>query len=209
MTAVVLPIRAATPSATPSEASPEPCAPPPSLTMDRNELDIMLREQLPGIRRAIYRYVGPDPELDDLVQVAMVEVVRSIHSFRGDSKLSTWIHRVCIRVAWAHRERRKGVLRFAVPPEDVPDRVHGVPRLENRDALKVVERCLDQLSTERRMAFLLYDVEGYSAPEISEMLDIPEGTIYYRVREARLALRKVLASRTPLPARGRERGGQE
>lgn len=164
------------------------------MDITRAELDALLRQQLPRIRRVLYRYVGNDQELDDLTQRAMVEIVKSLPGFRGESKIETWMHRVCIRVAWAHRERRRGVVNFVNIPE-IADRADAVQRLEDRELMRTIHLALERVPSERRMAFVMSDIEGFTAPEVAEALGVPEGTVYFWVREVRLLLRKVLKKR--------------
>jgi RNA polymerase sigma-70 factor (ECF subfamily) len=164
------------------------------MEISRGELDALLRQQLPRIRRVLYRYVGNDQELDDLTQKALVEIVKSIPGFRGESKLETWMHRLCVRVAWAHRERRRGVVNFVAIPE-IADRTDAVQRFEDRELMRTIHLALERVPSERRMAFMMSDVEGFTAPEVAEALGVPEGTVYFWVREVRLLLRKVLKKR--------------
>jgi RNA polymerase sigma-70 factor, ECF subfamily len=157
-------------------------------TGDRAALDALLREHLPAIRRTVARCVGSGPEADDTVQQTLMAVVRGLPNFRGDAPVGAWIHRIAVRQAWASARSRANVIQFVECADPRP--ASGEVRAEAAHAVAHLNR----LTPERRMAFVLHDVEGFSAREIAEMLDIPEGTVNSRIREARLSLRDALGA---------------
>ncbi len=156
---------------------------------DRASLDALLREHLPAIRRTIARCTGAGPEADDAVQQTLMAVVRGISSFRGDAPIGAWIHKIAVRQAWASARTRANVIPFVEEADTRP--ASGEMRAEAAHAVAHLNR----LSPERRVAFVLHDVEGFSAREIAETLDIPEGTVNSRLREARMQLREALGAR--------------
>lgn len=147
---------------------------------DRAALDALLRDRLPAVRGVLFRLAGGPPDLDDLTQRTLVEVVRALPSFRGESAFATWVHRIAVRVAWDHLRARRNVVPLDVAPEPFSDGA-----LDARIALRELKACLARLTPERRIVFVLHDIEQNTAREIAEMLDVPEGTVNGRLREAR------------------------
>ncbi len=152
-------------------------------TGDRAALNSLLRQLMPDIRRRVHRYIRP-PESDDVVQTVLIEVAKSLRNFRGEANIKTWATRIAVRVSFRHIKQRKQVLPFKPNQEPHDGHMHA-RAVEARDSLRSLQRCLDQLSPERKMVFILQDVEGYTAPEVAQMLDIPLGTVYGRLRDAR------------------------
>lgn len=135
--------------------------------------------------------VSPRHEADDIAQVALLEILRSIGSFRGESSLNHWADRITLRVVSQHirkRSRREGLFtRFFSSPTPQNN-------LENEVALRGargrIVHHLDGLTPDRREAFVLHHVLGYSIAEISELTDAPINTVRGRLREGRKQLRK-------------------
>ena len=69
--------------------------------------------------RVVYRMLGASPEVEDVVQDVFLHVYRSLHTFRGDSRFSTWLYRLAVNVTRMHLRRRKSRPRFA--DVDVPE----------------------------------------------------------------------------------------
>lgn len=167
---------------------------------DRAAMNTVLREQLPGIRRRVHRYVRP-PAADDVVQDVLIAVARGLPSFRGDCSLASWCVRIAVRTSFHHLRSTQNIIPF---PEDFEpvDQTSAAARFDARDDLRALERVLTTLSPERRMVFILQDVEGYSAPEVAELLNIPVGTVYGRLRDARRMVQDTLTAQSTRSAGG-------
>jgi RNA polymerase sigma-70 factor, ECF subfamily len=145
------------------------------------------------------RHLGAPPGAeDDVVQEALVALLRSLPRFAGRSSIETWLYAVCVRVVRQHRRAHLRLLhavrsfaaeaRATQPPAAPPDRD------ERREA--AVLRVLARLPRRRREVLVLYEMEERSAPEIAVILGIPEATVYTRLFHARRAFRR-LAERAP------------
>jgi RNA polymerase sigma-70 factor, ECF subfamily len=153
---------------------------------DRAAVGALLASELPRIRRTVARYVG-GTDVDDVAQEVLIEVYRGLANFRGDSALSTWIHTICVRRAYAHRRKRRWLLpltalRFMA---DRSDR-----RADAHMELSGLWKELERLPPDRRTVFVLHDLEGHTGPEIANLLDIPVTTVHTRLRAARLEIRR-------------------
>lgn len=103
--------------------------------------------------------------------------------------MRTWLFGIAFRVASDHRRRPEQKLRVAAtsdPSEDLPDLGPGpLESLEQRDRARLLESLLATLDEKKRAILILADLEGFSAPEISESLGIKLNTVYSRLRLAR------------------------
>ncbi len=143
-----------------------------------------------AVHRLLYRMIGSNAHMDDLLQDTFLEVFRSLHNFRGDSSLRTWIHRCAVRVAYAHFRRKTK----APALEPVQDYSSLAPSPEERTARREAVRRLyvelDRLEPRQRLAFTLFTVEGKSLKEIAEVMESTVATAKIRVWRARRALEK-------------------
>ena len=131
----------------------------------------------------------------DLTQEVFIKIYRSASSFKGDSKLSTWIYRVVQNtcVDFLRRERRY----TAVPLPDVltdtsPSPYEITAAAEDREK---VRSALLSLPADYKSALLLREYEGLSYSEIADVLGISEGTVKSRISRARAALAKKLTEK--------------
>src|SRR5580693_5947197 len=76
--------------------------PPP----DQLTPELVYREYAPRIYAIARRMLGNDADAEDMVQEVLLLVIRKLDTFRGDSQLGTWLHRVTVNAALAHRQKR-------------------------------------------------------------------------------------------------------
>ena len=140
----------------------------------------------------------PSHEAQDLCQEVMLTVHRRLPDFDGRS-LRGWMYGICVRVASDYR--RSARVRREIPYGELPDA--GLPAeqseyVERRRDLARALHALEQLTEEKRVAFVLYAVEGLPLGEIAEALEVPLQTVYSRIKSAREALRaELLAGARP------------
>jgi RNA polymerase sigma-70 factor (ECF subfamily) len=133
----------------------------------------------------------------DVAQEVFVKIHRSLHKFRGDSKLSTWIHTIAAntcknklsfwkRLATRKREYEKAQKVFYQPwtPHD---------EVEQSERVRIIRENILALPEKYRMVILLKDLRGFSYEEIARMLQIQEGTVKSRLHRAREKLAGRLA----------------
>lgn len=174
--------------------------------------EVVFREYAPRIYNLARRMLGNDADAEDVTGEVLMQVVRKLHTFRGESALPTWLHRVTVNAALAHREKRAnrakhetatgeehvldgnpvdppGAVRLSRPPAGQrPDDV--VLADEQR---KLIEKAITRLPAPFRDVFVLADVEGLGNPEIAEMLDLSVAAVKSRLHRARLRMRELLA----------------
>lgn len=145
------------------------------------------------------------PDLDDLVQLAAEQVIKSRESFEGRSELSTWIYGVCYRVLLKQRRwYRRWSMRFRLEQEGDPtpsdDTLPGA-MLERRERAQRLQAALDQLSERHRSVVVLHDVQELSIPEIAVIVGSNELTVRSRLRDGRKRLRALLSADQGVPVK--------
>lgn len=137
------------------------------------------------------RTMGPGPEVEDVVQKVFIQVHRSLPSFKGDSKFSTWLYRVTWNVTVSHMRRRAPTVnlpalrQFAVSEGQWE-------KLEARDKLRTLHAGVADLPDDYREAFVLFELEGHTLTEIAEITGDSINTVASRVRRSRERLRALL-----------------
>jgi RNA polymerase sigma-70 factor (ECF subfamily) len=154
---------------------------------ERDALGELYRRYRPEVTRNLYRVLGPGRvDLDDVLQEVFIEAFRSIARFRGDSKLSTWLYRLCINVALQRLRQRHR--RAEVPEDQVAEaRSDETPErgLDNRRRLDAVYAILDELAPKKRVVFILHEIEGRESKEIAAIVGAPVLTVRTRLHYAR------------------------
>lgn len=156
------------------------------------------------VARLVYRMLNAPADLEDVVQEVFVQVFRSLKDFRGQSKFSTWLHRVTVNVVLMHRRSAKSrpVLAPETPQELVPDVEHLLPdeEAEKAERLRAFQRLLGRLAEKKRIVFILHELEGLSPSEIADIVGAPVLTVRTRLFYARRELEEMLAEEPSLAA---------
>ncbi|MEU5158488.1 RNA polymerase sigma factor SigM [Streptomyces sp. NPDC020875] len=139
------------------------------------------------------RTLGDREEAADAVQDALVSAFRAAHTFRGQSAVTTWLHRITVNACLDRA--RKAASRRTAPVEDTarleqllePHESAEAPA-ERRDLNRQLLAALAKLPVEQRAALVLVDMQGYSVAEAAEALDVPPGTVKSRCARGRARL---------------------
>jgi len=169
----------------------------------------LFRRHADAVRTRITRLVGPVAERDDLVQKVFIAFHRALPSYRGDARLSTFLHRIAVNMAYDYlrgrRDRTDG--QDLHDAEALAERLS--PALEDQVAARTnlarMFALLERLSPKKRIAFILVAVEGCSLAEAAALIGATEDTVKQRVLHARrhlLAHLAPTATRTARPVEG-------
>lgn len=149
--------------------------------------------------RTAYHITGSWADAEDVAQEAFVRAYRGLASFDGRAEVSTWLHRIVINCGLNFlRSRRRqaasraGVARLPPAAGDDPR-----ARVESRQLVEVVLAALAELAPPLRVALVLATVENMAYKDIAQALEIPEGTVAWRINQARKLLRMRLAELAP------------
>jgi len=138
--------------------------------------------------RVLYRVVGHSPDLEDLVQESYIQLMRALKTYRGDSRVSTFLHRVCVNVGLMHlrgKRRRKEEQTDEVPEHATDERHDPERAAQVKQAAALVQKALATLSEEKASVFVYHELLGMKPEEISELVDCPVNTVRSRLNRAR------------------------
>ena len=149
-----------------------------------------------------FRMTNNATEAEDLAQDAFLQVFRKLASFRGDSALSTWLHRIAVNTVLMHfRRKAPRAVSLDQPYSSRQDakparREYGTRdgRLETSVTRVALNRAISELPESCRAIFLLHEVEGYQHREIAELLGCSVGNSKSRLHKAKLQIRDFLVS---------------
>jgi RNA polymerase sigma-70 factor (ECF subfamily) len=163
------------------------------LAGDKGALKGLFRRYQRTLLRTARAILRDDAEAEDAVQDAYLQAYRALATFRGESKLSTWLVRITVNEALRRRRNAKGM-----PAEvDMESLASGAPSPESDAANWQLRRRLDEriegLSEAYRSVFRLRALEELSVEETAAALGIPEATVRTRYFRARGLLREALA----------------
>jgi len=177
--------------------------------------DVRARQQLADrlfdrVRATVSYLAGGDPDKDDLVQLSLIEILRSAGSFRAEGHLEGWSDRITIRTslrALKTRRRRDEVLHAVddaevalerLPAEPLDSAGAGGSELEQEAQRRQLHGRLavhlSRLDPERRAAVLLRWVHGHSVEEVAEITEARVNTVRGRLRRGKRQLRKLILS---------------
>lgn len=154
----------------------------------------VFEQELPYVTRVL-RYFGvPDADLADVCQEVFVVVHRKLPEFEHRAAIRTWLFRISQRTASDYRKRAH--VRREVPVPEPQDGLSedGEESTERVDLRRQLMELLDRLDEEKRVVFVLFEIEGMGMKEIAEILDCPLQTAYSRLHAARRLLKDALLS---------------
>lgn len=172
----------------------------PPLTPER-----VFREFAPRIYHIARRMLGNDADAEDVTQDVLLQVVRKLDTFRGDAQLSTWLHRVTVNAALAHREKRANRQKHEAGGDSADDaialpsgsvkrwNVNPEASMLAAEQTELIEKAIASLPEPFRDVYVLADVEGLPNAEIGEMLNLSLPAVKSRLHRARLRMRDALA----------------
>ena len=159
---------------------------------DEEAFNEIVRAYSNRVYNLVLRLVGSPAEAEDIAQEVFVTVFKSIDSYRGEAKLSTWILRIAAnhsknRIKYLARRRTSGQeLRDGSDATELADEGKAPAETE-----RIMQAAIAQLDEEQRLLVVLRDVEELSYDEIVEITRLPEGTVKSRLHRARMALKEV------------------
>jgi RNA polymerase sigma-70 factor (ECF subfamily) len=162
---------------------------------DRPAFDRLVELNLPQVWATVWRVLRHREDTEDVVQEVFVTAHRALPNFRGESKVSTWLHRIAVTRALNHVDKSEERLRRASEPIDTEaldgPRAIGTPlrALEAKELMRRLADCLEKLPVAWRAVLALRDAEDNSYEHIAETLHVELGTVRSRLARARASLK--------------------
>jgi RNA polymerase sigma-70 factor (ECF subfamily) len=162
---------------------------------DADAFGVIVRRHRDRLWAVAIRTLGDPEEAADAVQDALVSALRSAATFRGEARVTTWLHRIVVNACLDRARRRQARPTVPLPADDAappaPDQFVASERAAE------VSAALAGLPTEQAAALVLVDALGYSVAETASILDAPIGTVKSRCARGRARLAVVLGHLAP------------
>jgi RNA polymerase sigma-70 factor, ECF subfamily len=183
---------------------------------DRTVFEYLYRLHSPRVYALCLRMVGNAAEAEDLTQEAFLLLLRKIHTFRGESAFSTWLHRLVINLVLMRLRKKSpqivSIEAVSDPGDETASRSIdlGAPDLLLEGSIDRInlERCIEQLPVGYRTIFVLHDIQGHQHREIAGILRRSVGVSKSQLQKARARLRELLHELQREKARDERRAGR-
>jgi RNA polymerase sigma-70 factor (ECF subfamily) len=148
----------------------------------------LFRRHKSRVHASLYRVLGSNRDMDDLLQEAFLQVFTSLRHWRAEASLATWIDRVAVRVAYRYlgkRGRRIDAPTLDGELDEPAADVSGAGRQLARDGIKRLYAVLDELSPAARLAFTLHAIDGRPLAEVADLVGASVAATKLRVWRTR------------------------
>ncbi|HET6147857.1 MAG TPA: sigma-70 family RNA polymerase sigma factor [Polyangia bacterium] len=151
------------------------------------------------VDRAVRRLLGhDDSDYEDLVQLSIIELIRSISNYRNEGSLDAWVSGVTAHMVYRHI-RRRGIDRLVSIDQVQEDLLHsgqttGEEALADRQSVARVVQHLDRLGEKLAWAFILHDVHGYGLRDVARIMGTSEAAAQSRLVRGRRRLHQLIAA---------------
>ncbi len=145
-----------------------------------------------------YRFMGNEADAYDMSQESLIKVYRGIKSFRFQSSFSSWVYRLTVNTCLdGLRKRKKAPVSLDNTIESgitLEDKQSVTPEIYvlNIECREDIQKAINSLTTDHRIAVILRDVQGLTYEEISDCLQISVGTVKSRLNRGRQRLKEIL-----------------
>ncbi len=153
----------------------------------------LFRKHRARVHASLFRVLGGNRDMDDLLQDAFLQVFQSLKNWRAEASLATWIDRVAVRVAYRYLSKRtRQVITDPMSDEDAAiataGEQPGARRQLARDGVKRLYLVLDALAPGSRLAFTLHEIDGRPLAEVAKLVGASQTATKLRVWRARKAV---------------------
>jgi RNA polymerase sigma-70 factor (ECF subfamily) len=167
---------------------------------DVQAFDILVRRYKDQLLNFIYRFVGNRSDAEDIVQETFLRVYKNKHYYKEIAKFSTWVYTIAGNLAKTELRRRKRHKIFSVSnfineerDYDIPDKEHSPEKkVDSSIQETIIQKAIEKLPIKFKEVIILRDIQGFAYEEISQILNIPLGTVKSRVNRGRLKLQEDL-----------------
>lgn len=167
---------------------------------DVQAYDILVHRYKDQLLNFVFRFVGNRTDAEDIIQETFLRVYRNKHMYKEIAKFSTWVYTIAGNLAKTELRRRKRHKIFSVSnfvneekDFDIPDRDHSPEKkVDSSIQESIIQKAIEKLPIKFKEVIVLRDIQGFAYEEISQILNIPLGTVKSRVNRGRLKLQEDL-----------------
>jgi RNA polymerase sigma-70 factor (ECF subfamily) len=142
------------------------------------------------VHATLYRILGSNADIDDLVQETFIAIFRSLHTFRGEATLATWMDRIAVRVAYAHFAKRNKPVQVHLSLVTAPCEASAEDRSLAREAARRLYAIIEHLGPNQRLAYTLHVIDGRPIAEVARVMNASAVTTKVRAWRARSIVEK-------------------
>ncbi len=160
--------------------------------------EVLVRPHVKSLYQTAYRFCGNPSDAEDLIQDLLLKLYPKYDELIKIENVKAWMARILYHLyidTIRQNDRRPDIV-ADISPDDVISELHNNATPEsdfsNSLILKNIQDAMQSLNADQKAIVVLHDLEEYTLPELSEMLDTPVGTLKSRLHRARMALRKRL-----------------
>src|SRR3954465_1630634 len=156
----------------------------------------LFRRHRGRVHACLFRVLGANRDMDDLLQDAFLQVFQSLRGWRAEASLSTWIDRGAVRVAYRYLSQRgRRIVPSGLEEEDMGGgEGPGAHRQLSRDGVKRLYAVLDELGAASRLAFTLHEIDGRPLAEVAKLVGPPRPATKLPVGRARKKVEEAAAA---------------
>ena len=144
----------------------------------------------------IFNYLGDLESSEDVVQETMIKLYQKKHYYKEIAKFSTWLYTIAKNLANTELRKRKQRKTTLLSQFSKDDKTYDLPsndpepgqEIQTDIVNKIIRDAVDQLSEKFKIVIVLRDIQGLSYEDISEIINVPIGTVKSRINRARLQL---------------------
>lgn len=167
--------------------------------------ELIMRKYNKRLFRIARTYIADEDEIEDILQEAYIKAYEQLPRFEKRSKFSTWLIRIVINEAMAHKKSRKRFTSFTYDRADEPGAIHElqvpvpnkespVEKLMNTELRNILEKAVDRLPEKYKSVFMMREIEDMSVAETSDVLEITETNVKVRLNRAKEMLRETIGN---------------
>ncbi len=156
-----------------------------------------------------YRFLKNPEDAEDITQEAFIRAFNNIKKFKGQSSFSTWLYRIITNTCIDFVRTRQNKLTESIDKSvqyngdemelQIPtDKNNPETILEQNEITGLMQKMLNKLPDDQKLALILRDIQGFSYDEISQITDVSLGTVKSRINRARLALKELILEKGEL-----------
>jgi RNA polymerase sigma-70 factor (ECF subfamily) len=165
---------------------------------NRKDQEILYRRHAAKLYAVCLQYSGNDEEARDILQEGFIKIFENLCHYKHEGSFEGWIRKIMVNTALEKYRSKHNLYRVddieTIPEPDAEPDNEDYAGLEAGDLLEIIR----ELPPKYRMVFNLFAIEGYSHKEISQMVNISEGTSKSNLARARIILQRRVGSYTGL-----------
>jgi len=156
----------------------------------------LVKKYQSAIRQFLRRLTAGDHHIaDDLAQEVFITLYKKLHTFRNDASLSTWLHKISYNQFL--KLKQKAYQKYEQSDHEIDyTSLESLPSNQDKDIL--IEQLMKKISPDERTCLTLFVNAGMSHPEISELTQIPLGTVKSHITRAKQKLTQLMQQPIPI-----------